>query len=69
MKPTLSKFTDIAFDVENIIINRNSFILNSIMLIIFLSFFSVFIYISYKDTKEFNKDYTLRKLLFIRRNT
>ena len=69
MEPVLLELSESNKGVINSVINRNSFILNFFMSVIFIAAVSIFIYISYKDKNKFTKDNTLRKLLFIKQNT
>lgn len=47
----------------------HNIIFNGILLIIFIGAVGMFLYSSYIDNKKYTKDYTLRKLLFIKKNT
>lgn len=50
-------------------VSNLNIIFNGILLLIFTGAVSMFIYSSYLDNKKYTKDYTLRKLLFIKKNT
>ena len=49
--------------------NHVNIIFNLLLLIFFFVIAVSLLYISYKDNKKYTKNYTLRKLLFIQKNT
>ena len=69
MEPELADISDISDEIKEIILVKNSNFLNGSLLIIFFIFFSIFVYILYKDKQKHKQNYILRKLLFIKRNT
>ena len=69
MEPTLVDISDISDEIKELILTKNSRILNIVLLTIFIFFFIMFTYISWDDKKKYTKNYILRKLLFIKRNT
>ena len=69
MEPTLVDISDISDEIKELILTKNSRILNIVLLTIFIFFFIMFTYICWDDKKKYTKNYILRKLLFIKRNT
>ena len=69
MDPNLSDIPYISDEIRLAIINKNSIILNVILMGIFFTTLTVFILIFRDDKKRHSKDSILRKLLFIKRNT
>ena len=69
MKPDILQFSENISDMQDSLIKKNSIFLNIFMFLVFIWGISIFIYISYRDKIKNSKDNTLRKLLFIKRNT
>lgn len=69
MEPDIAHISDTSNEITDAILNKNSIIFNIVLMGIFMFSLIIFIYIFRDDKKKYTKNYILRKLLFIKRNT